>query len=212
MPKAKTNRGKVKTISCPRCGKKFCSETNVLQHMNQPTSLCRVLWHEEHARSLHQHFEPHPSRFMEEETGGIPETETNFFPEGRWTPPGDQDDNNSYSDEFGTAGNPSDKFTETYEGCGEVYPGGKTFMDIFHMDRYAEERTANTYFPFASREEWQFASWLLQSRLSLKAIDLFLSLDLVSPSVLFPTLPSDQFNSRLNEFLCLFVLENSSML
>ena len=125
MPKAKTNHGKAKTISCPRCGKKFCSETSVLQHMNQPTSLCHVLWHEEHAHSLHQHFKPHSSHFMEEETGGIPKTETNFFPEGCWMPPGDQDDNNSHSDKFRTAGNPLDKFTETYKVCGEVYPGGR---------------------------------------------------------------------------------------
>ncbi|KAI6001476.1 hypothetical protein EDD15DRAFT_2478596 [Pisolithus albus] len=40
MPKAKANRGGLKMISCPRCGKRFFSETNVLQHMNQPTARC----------------------------------------------------------------------------------------------------------------------------------------------------------------------------
>ena len=60
-----------------------------------------------------------------------------------------------------------------------MFPGGKTFMDFFEMDQYAEERKTNIYFPFASREEWQFASWLLRSRLSLAAIDSLLSLDLV---------------------------------
>ena len=185
MPKAKTNRGKAKTISCPRCGKKFYSETNVLQHMNQPLSLCRVLWHEEeYTHLLHQLFEPGQNRFMEDESGGIvPETEADL-PQDRWVPPGSQDDNHSHSGEFGTAGDPSDRFTETYEGCSKVYPGGKTFMDTFQMDQYTEERTINPYFPFASREEWQFASWLLHSRLSLKAIDSLLSLDIVSPSAI----------------------------
>jgi len=162
--------------------------------MNQPISLCRALWHEEeHTHPLHQLFEPDQNRFMVDESGVIPETETDF-PEGRWTPPGNQDDNHhSHSGEFGVAGDPLDKFTETYEGCSKVYPGGKTFMDAFQMDRYAEERSINLYFPFASREEWQFASWLLHSRLSLRAIDSLLSLDIVSPSVLFLTPSSDLF-------------------
>lgn len=73
----------------------------------------------------------------------------------------------------------SNTFVETYEGCSEVFPGGKSFMDNFRQDKYAGERQENLYFPFASREEWQLASWLLRSHLSLSAIDLLLSLDVV---------------------------------
>lgn len=40
MPQAKTIRRWLKTVSCPRCSKKFYTETNVLQHMNQPTGPC----------------------------------------------------------------------------------------------------------------------------------------------------------------------------
>jgi hypothetical protein len=40
MPRVKTTRRWLKAISCPRCGKKFCTATNVLQHMNQPTGSC----------------------------------------------------------------------------------------------------------------------------------------------------------------------------
>ena len=40
MPWAKTTCRHLKTISCPHCGKKFHTETNVLQHMNQPTGPC----------------------------------------------------------------------------------------------------------------------------------------------------------------------------
>lgn len=91
--------------------------------------------------------------------------------------------------EWGTSGDmledegdtlPTGNFTEIYEGCSEAFPGGKTFMDSFREDQYAEERKVNPYFPFASQEEWQFASWLLRSRLSLTAIDSLLSLDIVS--------------------------------
>lgn len=41
------------------------------------------------------------------------------------------------------------------------------------------EQEENLYFPFASQEEWQFASWLLRSCLSMSAIDSLLSLDIV---------------------------------
>lgn len=74
----------------------------------------------------------------------------------------------------------SNRFIEVYEGCVERFPGGKTFMDEFRNDRYAEERQQNLYFPWASRREWSFASWLLRSRLSMKSIDSLLSLELVS--------------------------------
>ena len=60
-----------------------------------------------------------------------------------------------------------------------IYPGGTTFMDQFFADQYADFRQENLYYPFASRIDWQLASWLLRSRLSMAAIDDFLSLELV---------------------------------
>ncbi|KAI5988015.1 hypothetical protein EDD15DRAFT_2199192 [Pisolithus albus] len=71
------------------------------------------------------------------------------------------------------------KFVEVYEGSSEVFPGGKSFMDTFHEDQYSSERRSNLYFPFASQQEWQFASWLLHSRLSLTAIDSLLALGIL---------------------------------
>jgi hypothetical protein len=35
---------------------------------------------------------------------------------------------------------PACTFTEPYGGCSKVFPGGKSFMDSFREDRYAEER------------------------------------------------------------------------
>ncbi|KAI6001511.1 hypothetical protein EDC04DRAFT_2908687 [Pisolithus marmoratus] len=63
------------------------------------------------------------------------------------------------------------KFVKAYEGSSEVFPGGKSFMDAFHEDQYSGKRQNNPYFPFVLQQEWQFASWLLHSRLSLTAID-----------------------------------------
>lgn len=77
----------------------------------------------------------------------------------------------------------SERFVETFKGCGESFPGGKTFMDDFWIDQYAEQRHENIYYPWASKQEWVFASWLLRSRLSMASIDSLLSLDIVSNNV-----------------------------
>ena len=74
----------------------------------------------------------------------------------------------------------SGRFVETYEGCSEAFPGGETFMGRFRRDQFAEQRRENMYFPWASRKEWHFASWLLRSRLSMAAIDSLMSLEIVS--------------------------------
>lgn len=71
------------------------------------------------------------------------------------------------------------RVTEVFEGASKTYGRGTTFMEQFDYDQFANERTENLYYPFASREEWEFASSLLCSNLSMQAIDKFLSLDLV---------------------------------
>ncbi|KIM51910.1 hypothetical protein SCLCIDRAFT_33084 [Scleroderma citrinum Foug A] len=71
------------------------------------------------------------------------------------------------------------RFVETYQGCAEMFPRGETFMSQFRNDQYAEQRQQNIYFPWASRQEWAFASWLLHSRLSMAMIDSLLSLEMI---------------------------------
>ena len=55
-----------------------------------------------------------------------------------------------------------------------------TFMQQFECDEFAEEHTQNSFYPFASRAEWELAAFLLRSDLSLATLDTFLSLYLVS--------------------------------
>lgn len=57
-------------------------------------------------------------------------------------------------------------------------------MDVFHADTRKEQRKDNTYYPFASRMEWDLASFLLRSKLSMVDIDTFLNLDLVSQLII----------------------------
>ena len=70
---------------------------------------------------------------------------------------------------------------EAFEGASKTYGKGTTFIEQFNYDQFANECTVNLYYPFASREEWEFASSLLCSSLSMYAIDTFLTLDLVRP-------------------------------
>ena len=75
------------------------------------------------------------------------------------------------------------RFVEVYEGSAESYGAGTTFMGQFDYDRFAAERMDNLYYPFASRDEWQLASFLLGSGLSMQAMNTFLSLNLVRPQL-----------------------------
>ncbi|KAI6107691.1 hypothetical protein EDD17DRAFT_1482275 [Pisolithus thermaeus] len=88
----------------------------------------------------------------------------------------------NFNDPHGTHGSQHDPdpgiYVKTYKGCAEAFPGEETFMDRFGHDQYAEQCQENSYFPWASRQEWAFASWLLWSCLSMAPIDSLLSLEI----------------------------------
>ncbi|KAG1868721.1 hypothetical protein C8R48DRAFT_598563 [Suillus tomentosus] len=74
---------------------------------------------------------------------------------------------------------------EEYDGVGASYSqDGSIFLDLFDADEYAECRVDNLYYPFASKEEWEVADYLLHSSLSMAAIDEFLKLSMVSERLL----------------------------
>lgn len=98
---------------------------------------------------------------------------------------------NSVESDWGTNG---DIFIEEYEGSAEEYGTGTTFMEEFDRDQFAGERVENLYYPFASRDEWEFAAFLLRSDLSMASIDTLLSLNLVS--VTFVTCTSNYIYHR----------------
>lgn len=72
------------------------------------------------------------------------------------------------------------EYVEIHPNAGMKYGLGKTFLESFDDDRHAPERSVNLFFPFASKEDWQVGVWLSRSRLSMAAIDSFLSLPMVS--------------------------------
>ncbi|KAG2353500.1 hypothetical protein BDR07DRAFT_1383084 [Suillus spraguei] len=69
---------------------------------------------------------------------------------------------------------------EVYEGTGTCYAqDGVTFLDLFDADEYAECRKENIFYPFASKEEWEVANFLLHSPLSMAAINQFLEFPMI---------------------------------
>ncbi|KAG2158271.1 uncharacterized protein EDB93DRAFT_1238045 [Suillus bovinus] len=69
---------------------------------------------------------------------------------------------------------------EKYEGARACYSeNGSTFWDVFNADEFAEYRKDNLFYPFASKEEWEVADYLLRSSLSMAAIDEFLRLHMI---------------------------------
>ena len=73
---------------------------------------------------------------------------------------------------------------DEFQGACLTFGKGKTFLEDFTMDPYAAERKVNLYYPFALKEEWELASFLLLSGLSMASITKFLSLKLVRPFLL----------------------------
>jgi hypothetical protein len=80
-----------------------------------------------------------------------------------------------------TASSPSNSpfFTEFYPGASKTFGSGPTFMDNFDNDQFSKERQEQSHYPFASKDEWQMASFLLRSGLSMAALDQFFKLELV---------------------------------
>ncbi|KAF8212909.1 hypothetical protein K438DRAFT_1751323 [Mycena galopus ATCC 62051] len=56
---------------------------------------------------------------------------------------------------------------------------GESFTERMDKDQFAAHRKGNLYYPFASKVEWQMASFLLRSGMTMKDIDDFLRLQLV---------------------------------
>jgi len=66
-----------------------------------------------------------------------------------------------------------------FPGAGMTYGQAPTFLDRFNEDQYAQFRKMNKFYPFSSEVEWELASFLLSSDLSMQKIDEFLKLKLV---------------------------------
>ncbi|KAI6103220.1 hypothetical protein EV401DRAFT_2079615 [Pisolithus croceorrhizus] len=187
MPKAKINHGKLKKIRCLWCRKKFCSKTNVLQHMNQPMGLCYAVgWYKDHAlRTLYQPPQDLPDSSHHPDLDSHVQTDMDVdhydslhLPSDQWSQ-GFDDDTGDIRMEVEDISDMWQSFTSIHPGCGTSFPGGSTCMDSFWQDAHTKEQRENLFYPFASSEEWQFSSWCMHLGLSMSTIDSLLSLNII---------------------------------
>ncbi|KAI6006706.1 hypothetical protein F5J12DRAFT_782941 [Pisolithus orientalis] len=73
--------------------------------------------------------------------------------------------------------------TDDFKGAPKTFGLGPMFMDKFNGDQFSNLQASNLYYPFNSHNEWELASWLLHSGLSMRAIDSVLSLSIISLSL-----------------------------
>ena len=162
------------SVRCPRCGKKFKDQTNLLQHMNQPFSSC--LTHFEECIDIATTLQSRPTISESEDMGQQTYEPLDFMDTAEEyivssLPASTSQNSEERRNPFNIKKHPT---------SGSVYGCGETFMDQCNNDKFSERRQGNIYYPFASRDEWELASFLLRSRLSMAALDRFLKLELVS--------------------------------
>ncbi|KIK31594.1 hypothetical protein CY34DRAFT_46106, partial [Suillus luteus UH-Slu-Lm8-n1] len=148
------------SISCPKCGKLFSKESSVTRHLSQPRSSCHSSIHDmvdisQFAESVLQlRRSPDPTLYHHD--GMNSDAYPSHFD----------------VDFFETEGEESMSAEEQYEDAGTCYSqDGLTFLDLFDADEHAEYRKDNLFYPFASKEEWEIADFLLRSPLSMSAIN-----------------------------------------
>ncbi|KAJ7461772.1 hypothetical protein B0H11DRAFT_1693331, partial [Mycena galericulata] len=82
-------------------------------------------------------------------------------------------------------------------GAAETQPGkGQSFMDWYNADQFASDRRDNIYYPWASQSEWEMASFLLRSSLTMGEIDEFLSLQMVKDRLSFSFSSAKELRAR----------------
>ena len=164
------------SVRCPRCAKKFKDQPTLLKHMNQPVSSCLTHFQEliDIANTLQpasDHGTSQSLYFMDttEDAPPADPVHSTFNPEA---PPPRNTGTQTTENPFRIKKHPT---------AGKTFGRGNTFMDHFDNDGFASARSQGyLYYPFAGRDEWELASFLLRSQMSLANIDRFLKLRLVS--------------------------------
>ncbi|KAG1792929.1 uncharacterized protein HD556DRAFT_1444008 [Suillus plorans] len=154
------------SLQCPSCGKDgFKTDTAVARHMSQPHSGCNS-WLDELIR-LRSHLPPGPLKDDPMESNEE-EDDVHFGDtyDGGW-------------DEIPVEEETPAEVTDYFPGAAKTYGMGYTFLSLFNTDENSVYRKMNLYYLFSCKQDWETASWLLRSGLSMGKIDSFLSLEMI---------------------------------
>jgi hypothetical protein len=199
----------VKESRSHRCAKGFKNGTALLQHMNQPYASCRLRF--ENPPSPHHR----PSRAsiqrpqLFNNAGTSPEAEMPDLTgshaaavslDTTW----DGDVSMNMEEDLPVRQHTNASyFIEEHPGASKIFGQGETLLDHFYNDEYSHLRAESPYYPFASHGEWELASFLLRSNLSMSALDDFFKLSMVMVlNILLRVLYGLIRIHRLNVSLC----------
>jgi hypothetical protein len=163
-------RQQVRQPRCPSCGKRFA---DILRHLNHRHSKCADWFNAANPHHNHQL----PSSQHEYPLNGLhhyehPIDSLTDLPTPEGVPSAPQSPSSSHQ-------------RVQFPNAARTFGRAKTFMEKFHDDRYSEFRTSNIYYPFSGKAEWDLASFLLSSGLSMRKTNEFLQLKMVSRSSYF---------------------------
>ncbi|KAF8971462.1 hypothetical protein BDZ97DRAFT_1913940 [Flammula alnicola] len=159
--------------------------------MNQPRSWCRTRYEHLLAISLlkrkptqQQHLQPVSTDptdpdHLSDVFSNPPNSTYDYVPEDEVDVTMDDCSSTPLSDPWHKDSNYKPYHVTEYPDASQTFGMGQTFMDKFDSDQYMPQRKQNLYYPFASRDKWEFASYLLRSSLSMAAIDQLLRLELI---------------------------------
>ncbi|KAJ7913327.1 hypothetical protein B0H13DRAFT_2232352 [Mycena leptocephala] len=163
---------------CPICNKLCKSNTALLQHLNQPRSRCHPSLHPSvlGASWRVQNWGVKRPQVPANDDDSPMDVDTDYNVSLFVSP--DEDSAMDYSNPATPSSTGPVK--DYYKGAAKTYGRGDTFLDKFHKDQYREERQSNLYYPFASADEWELASYLTRSNMTIADTDEFLNLRLTS--------------------------------
>lgn len=191
---------------CPQCLKSFSTSRGVTAHLAQKRSKCNS-WEREyiglHIKSGSEAVEEYSSSKYSSSTPSSPlprsfellptpdgeDFEMSFEPDppAAIDPFNEDQSNGEQEDSRPSVAASATLLTQlglgrqiqSFPGAGSVIAIGETFLDRFGTDTYSFFRRTNIYYPFANHDDWQMASYLLRSDLSMAKIDEYLRLNLV---------------------------------
>ena len=148
----------VRQPRCPSCGKRFA---DIVRHLNHRQSKCAD-WFNTANPPRHHHLPSHHSEDLLDSSMDPPPSPENLS--STPLPP-----------------SPHQLHTHVeFPGAARIYGQAKTFMDKFADDQFSGFRATNVHYPFSGKNEWELASFLLSSGLSMRKVDEFLQLKMVS--------------------------------
>ena len=170
---------------CPQCNRRYKTVAKVKRHLNQPRSSCANLIDDLVSVPLSpldisQYQDTPPENGVDDV-----DLDMDLLDDGNEFPTQDDMD---IDHDLGVATDDSSLlnnvtgslYREDFADAAHEWGRGKTFMARFDEDQFVQQRQVNLYYPFASKDDWEMASFLLRSGMSMALIDDFLNLQLVS--------------------------------